>query len=134
MGKNKNLHQAKRQKNDEFYTSHQTVSDELQHYWSQLEGKKLYCPCDDYRWSAFVKYFRDNFEKIGLQSLTATNYDIGDGAWKYVYDGQKETVTKLEGDGDFRSQEITTIKNESDVVITNPPFSLWREFFRWLND
>lgn len=134
MGKNKNLHAAKKAKNDEFYTLYEDIDKEVRHYWAELKGKKIYCPCDDYRSSNFVRYFKDNYDKIGLAGLTATNYDIGDGAWKYTYDGRAEAVERLEGDGDFRSPEITAIKDGwADVVITNPPFSLWREFFAWVN-
>lgn len=133
--KNENLHAAKKAKNDEFYTRLEDIEKEVQHYWPQLKGKKVFCPCDDYRWSAFVDYFRDNYHQIGLAGLTATNFDIGDGAWKYEFDGKTGTVTELLGNGNFRSEEITAIKDEwADVVITNPPFSLWRDFFNWLND
>lgn len=134
MSKNGNLNAAKKAKNDEFYTLYEDIENEVQHYWAELKGKKIYCPCDDYRTSNFVRYFKDNYGRIGLAGLTATNYDIGDGAWKYTYDGRDESVTRLEGDGDFRSPEITAIRDEHDVIITNPPFSLWREFFAWLNE
>lgn len=130
---NENLNNAKKNKNDEFYTQYVDIEKEVQHYFEQLKGKRVYCPCDDYRQSNFVKYFKDNYEKIGLAGLVATNYDIGDGAWKYVYDGENETISQLEGDGDFRSEECRKIKDdEADVIITNPPFSLFREFVKWM--
>ena len=132
MSKNNNLHNAKRAKMDDFYTRREDVEAELQHYGEHLKGKWVYCPCDDYRWSAFVKYFKDKFHTIGLRHLTATNYDIGDGAWRYDYDGVNEKITALEWNGDFRSEECTKIKDQCDVVITNPPFSLFREFVKWL--
>lgn len=134
MSKNSNLHKAKKVKNDEFYTLYEDIEKEVSHYWAALKGKKVLCPCDDYRHSNFVRYFVDNYDQIGLAGLTATCYDTGDGAWKYTYDGRDEVVARLEGDGDFRSPEITAIRDEHDVVITNPPFSLWREFFNWLNE
>lgn len=130
MAKNENLHKARKAKNDEFYTTYETVADELQHY--DLRGMWIYCPCDDYRWSNFVKYFKDNFMQLGLKHLTATNYDIGEGAFRYDYDGEEITVSGLKGDGDFRSEECTKIKDECDMVCTNPPFSLTREFIKWL--
>lgn len=134
MSKNTNLHSAKRLKNDEFYTQYEDIEKEVKHYFDQLKGQRVFCPCDDYRISNFVKYFKDNFNEIGLKLLVATNYDIGDGAWKYTFDGTNETVEKLEGNGDFRSEEIRKIRDECDMVITNPPFSLFRQFIKWLYD
>lgn len=133
MGRNDNLHQAKKAKNDEFYTQLKDIEKEIANYWDQLKGMSVYCPCDDYRLSNFVKYFKEHFNGIGLAKLTATNYDIGDGAWKYEYDGENETISQLEGNGDFMSEECTRIKDECDIVITNPPFSLFRDFIKWLN-
>lgn len=130
--RNKNLHEAKRNKNDEFYTRYEDIEKELKHYKEYLKGKTVYCPCDDYRWSNFVKYFKDNFSTLGLKKLYASNYDIGEGAYKYSYDGKVETVMKCEGNGDFRSEECTKIMKSCDIVITNPPFSLFREFINWL--
>ena len=135
MAKNNNLHSAKNAKNDEFYTQYSDIEKEISQYdVSNFKGQVIYCPCDDYRWSNFVKYFKDNFENLGIKKLIATNYDIGDGAWKYEYDGENETITKLEGNGDFMSDECTKIKEECDMVITNPPFSLFRQFIKWLYD
>lgn len=134
MGRiNKNLHEAKKNKNDEFYTRYEDIEKEMVHYDKEhFKDKIVYCPCDDYRWSNFVKYFKDHFKDLGLKMLYATNYDIGDGAWKYRYDGVTEVVVKAEGNGDFRSEECTRIKDGCDIVITNPPFSLFREFVKWL--
>ena len=132
MSKNSNLHKAKKEKNDEFYTQLSDIEKEMVHYKDQLKGMWVYCPCDDYRWSNFWKYFYDNFNELQLKRLTATNYDIGEGAYKAEYDGENMTVTQLEGNGDFRSPECTKIKDECDVVITNPPFSLFREFINWM--
>lgn len=132
MINNKNLHKAKREKNDEFYTRYEDIEKEITHYWDYLKGKWVYSPCDDYRKSEFKNYFVTNFSDIGLSHYTCTNYDIGEGAWRYDYDGVTETVTPLEGNGDFRGDECTKIKDECDIVITNPPFSLFREFIKWL--
>ena len=134
MSKNSNLHAAKAAKNDEFYTLYSTVEKEVEHYVDQLKDQWIYCPCDDYRWSNFVKYFKDNFDRLKLKRLTATNYNIGDGAWRYDYDGVEEKIIALEGNGDFRSEECTQIKNECDVIVTNPPFSLMNNFVYWLYD
>ena len=130
---NEHLHKAKKAKNDEYYTRLEDIEKEVSHYKDQLEGKWVYSPCDDYRWSQFTKYFTENFHDLGLSHYTATCYDIGDGAWRYDYDGETETVTKLEGNGDFRSEECTEIMKDCDIVITNPPFSLFRDFIKWLN-
>lgn len=132
MAKNENLHKAKSEKNDEFYTRYDDIEKEVANYKEQIKGMWIYCPCDDYRWSNFWKYFYDNFNELQLKRLTATNYDIGEGAYKAEYDGENMTVTQLEGNGDFRSPECTKIKDECDIVITNPPFSLFREFINWM--
>ena len=128
------LHRAKKAKSDEFYTRLTDIEKELSHYKDQLKDKWVYSPADDFRWSNFVRYFTDHFQELGLRHFTATNYDIGDGAYRYDYDGENTTVTQLEGDGDFRSEECTRIKDECDIVISNFPFSLFRDCIYWLND
>lgn len=127
------LHKAKKTKNDEFYTNYADIEKELTHYADQLQGKWVYSPCDDYRWSNFPKYFTEHFQELGLRHYTCTNYDIGDGAWRYDYDGETTTITEMPDDGDFRKDAATAIMKEADIVITNPPFSLFREFIKWLN-
>lgn len=128
---NSNLLNAKRNKNDEFYTRIEDIKKEIPHY--DLQGKWVYSPCDDYRWSAFKEYFVTNFSELGISHYTCTNYDLGDGAYRYDYDGEKETITPLEGNGDFRSEECTKIKDECDIICSNPPFSLWRQFIEWMD-
>lgn len=76
MSTNKNMQAAKKAKNDEFYTAISDIEAEVKNYWEQLKGEVVYCPCDDYRWSKFVEYFKTNFSNIGLKKLIATNYDI----------------------------------------------------------
>ena len=122
---NKNLLDAKKAKNDEFYTRYEDIEKEISHYKDNLKDKWVYSPCDDFRWSEFKNYFVHNFTELGLNHYTCTCYDIGEGAWRYDYDGVKETAVRLEGNGDFRSDECTKIKDDCDVVITNPPFSLF---------
>ena len=131
---NEHLHKARKARNDEFFTRLVDIEKELSHYQDQLEGLWVYSSCSDYRWSNFVKYFKDNFKKLNLKRYTSTCYDIGDGAWRYDYDGETETITQLKENGDFRSPECTAIKDACDIVIENPPFSLWRDFIYWLND
>lgn len=130
--KNTNLTNAKKAKNDYFFTLLKDVEKEVSQY--DLKGKVIYCNCDDYRYSNFVKYFNDNFEKLEIKKLIATNYDMGEGAFVYEYDGVNELVQELNGNGDFRSPECITYLQESDVVITNPPFSLFREYIKQLMD
>ena len=130
---NSNLLKAKKEKNDEFFTRYEDIEKEISHYWEQLNGKWVYSPCDDYRWSEFKNYFVTNFSAIGLTHYTCTNYDLGDGAYRYDYDGSGETITQLEGNGDFRSEECTKIKDDADIIITNPPFSQFRDFIRWMD-
>lgn len=132
---NTHLHEAKRKKNDCFYTRRQDVDKELAHYEEQLEGKWVYMPCDTAK-SAFWQYFKDNFNKLKLKHITATSWyqDNPDGkGHRLDYDGVEETDVILEGNGDFQSEECTNIMKSSDIVITNPPFSLFRAFIKWLN-
>lgn len=134
MSSNDNMIKAKKEKNDEFYTQLADIEKEIQHYTTQLHNKVVYCNCDDYRKSKFWEYFHINFAKIGLKRLVATHYSKDGIAFKAIYDGgddkdiAKGTITQLSGDGDFRSKECLDILDESDIVVTNPPFSLFREF------
>lgn len=123
---NDNLHTAKKVKNDEFYTRYEDIDKELKHY--NLKGKSIYCNTDDYRKSNFVKYFVDNFKELGISKITVTCFDNGDGAYMYQYDGENATHIELDGDGDFRSEECVKWLKKCDVVVTNPPFSLFRDF------
>lgn len=127
-----NLHAAMLAKNDEFYTKLEDIDAELSKHPEAYVNKWIYCPCDDYRWSNFYKYLKTNFTKYQLRHLTATNYDLGDGAFRADFNGFEEVVTPLEGDGSFQSPECTAIKNQADFIITNPPFSLFRDFWFWL--
>lgn len=132
MSNNKNLHKAKKAKNDEFYTRYVDIENEMVHYKDQLKGLWVYCPCDA-EWSNFWKFFVDNFDEYGLRHLTATHIEMdGSQSERLDYDGKEVKRVLLKGNGDFRSAECTRIKNECDIVITNPPFSLFREFFKWL--
>lgn len=128
------LNRAKREKNDEFYTRYEDIANEVQHYKEHFKGKVVYCNCDDYRFSNFVKYFKNNFDALQLRCLVATNYDIGDGVFLYINDGTNESVSPLDGNGDFRSDECVRMLKKCDIVCTNPAFSLWREYFKQLID
>lgn len=139
---NKNLHNASKAKKDEFYTQLEDISNELRHYKDQFKGKVVFCNCDDPKESNFVKYFSQNFEHLGLKKLIATHYKgatlfTNEPPYKLEYTGDKnnnrmpdpsEFVTKMIGDGDFRSEECIELLKEADIVVTNPPFSLFREY------
>lgn len=169
---NENLGNAKKAKNDEFYTQFSDIQKEMNAYLEYnpdvFRDKTVLLPCDDPEWSNFTKYFAQNFEALGLKKLISTSYapDSKPDAIPYQptlfemespgYDPEK-TQTKgkiftlthdktgdnvinvddlewsyLEGGGDFRSEEITKLRDEADIIVTNPPFSLFREFLAWL--
>ena len=152
MGDTSALTAAKRAKKDEFYTQRVDIENELRHYKSHFEGKVVLCNCDDPRQSEFFKYFAENFEKLKLKRLIAVCYKSQDvdlfsqgdceRAIKQVYEGDKNGnmivdddevgVFNLKGDGDFRSNECIEILKEADIVVTNPPFSLFREYLAQL--
>lgn len=133
-----NFDSAKNGKNDEFYTRLTDVSKELMHYKEHFKGKTVLCNCDDPTWSAFWKYFHLNFSALGLKKLTSTHYDRNNPTYKMVYEGGDDNnievgvITPLEGNGDFRNQECIDLLKESDIVVTNPPFSLFREYIAQL--
>jgi len=169
---NDNLKQAKKAKNDEFYTQWCDIEKEIMAYIDYdpdvFRNKTILLPCDDPEWSNFTKFFAQNFEAFGLKKLISTSYafeskninmpyqtslfeeqaphfdpdlnkikgkiftldhdtnqngviDIEDLEWQY-----------LEGDGDFRSKEVKKLRDDADIIITNPPFSLFREYLAWL--
>jgi uncharacterized LabA/DUF88 family protein len=165
------FHEAKRNKNDEFYTRLTDIEAEMRHYREQFRGKVVFCNCDDPYESNFFKYFASNFNFLGLKKLIATSYvespvaceqlslfevrglyladgddkhpykveitevtdENADGAVdladvEYLLKNRKNTLTLLTGDGDFRSQECIELLKEADIVVTNPPFSLFREY------
>lgn len=134
MAKNDNLHKAKDAKNDEFYTRIEDVAEELRHYKKHFAGKVVLCNCDDPTWSAFWRYFHLNFAELGLKKLISTHYDRTEPTYKMEYEGGDDNnvevgvKTPLEGNGDFRNKECLDLLDESDIVVTNPPFSLFREY------
>lgn len=133
---NSNLRKAAKNKNDEFYTRLTDIENELSHYKEHFKNKIVYCNCDDPYRSNFVKYFIDNFNELGIDRLYATHYTPDEGLsckndenpnFMLEYDGSYKYSVLL-GDGDFRSDECVDILKRCDVVVTNPPFSLFREF------
>ena len=119
---NKNLNRAKRVKNDEFYTIIEDIALEVSKYSSYFQGKSVLCNCNDVG-SAFWQYFHNNFHGLGLKNLLAVSY--GTNATKIEHNSSE---VKLLGNGDFRSKECIELLNEADIVVTNPPFSLFREY------
>jgi len=134
----KNLTKAKTSKKDEFYTQLSDIEKELKHYKEHLKNKIVFCNCDDPEESNFWKYFALNFEFLELKKLIATHFGNGKPSYKLeiVRDINKDgkinnldTIkTKLKQNGDFRSPECIEILKEVDIVVTNPPFSLFREY------
>lgn len=137
---NTNLHKAKTAKNDEFYTQLTDVAKELMHYKKHFKDKIVFCNCDDPTWSAFWKYFHLNFAELGLKKLISTHYDREEATYKMEYTGGDDNdievgvKTPLEGNGDFRNKECLDLLDESDIVCTNEPFSLFREYIAVLID
>ncbi len=169
---NSNLTDAKRAKNDEFYTQYHDIEKEINAYLDYnpdvFKGKTLLLPCDDPEWSNFTKFFAQNFVRLGLKKLISTSYAVNSKKYKsgyqptlfevndpqydeyktkrngkiFILDHDKTGDGKidvedlewhyLEGDGDFKSNEIKKLRDEADIIITNPPFSLFREFLAWI--
>jgi len=171
---NDTLTEAKKNKNDEFYTQYSDIQKEISAYLDfnpkVFKNKTILLPCDDPEWSNFTKFFAQNFKRFGLKKLISTSFAVESKNYKHnyqptlfersnkKYDSKKTkfkgkifTLSKditgdgiiniddldwdyLKGDGDFRSEEVIKLRDESDIVITNPPFSLLREFILWINE
>ena len=158
MAKSANLGAAKRAKNDEFYTQLTDIEKELRHYRKHFKDKTVLCNCDDPFESNFFKYFVLNFNRLGLKKLITTCYEgsavaeyrngkakpykavvttvhdtTGDGGIdmedvRNLFELGENELVELKGDGDFRSEECLALLDEADIVVTNPPFSLFREY------
>ncbi len=144
----RHLHSAKKSKNDEFYTQLSDIEKELNNYKHKFKDKVVLCNCDDPRVSNFFHYFSYNFEKLGLKKLISTCYknqeidlfsrNDSERAIYLVYEGGKNKnsvpdpeeigIIQFKGDGDFRSEESIELLKQADIVVTNPPFSLFREY------
>ena len=123
----------KRVINDEFYTIYEVIEKIYKSGYMKPEvfkDKIIYCNCDDYRWSNYVKFWKNNFEYFGIKKLIATNYDNGEGAYIYTYDGKNETIEQGREDGSF--ENYNDFITEDTIIITNPPFSKSKCFFSWL--
>ncbi|MGB0883548.1 MAG: adenine-specific methyltransferase EcoRI family protein [Flavobacteriales bacterium] len=149
---NKLLQKAKKSKSDEFYTQLSDIESELQHYKKHFENKVVYCNCDDPKISNFFNYFASNFKELGLKKLIASCYkkqeidlfntEKTENGFYYKYTGlEKENsnpnsteIIHFKGDGDFRSAESIELLKQADIIVTNPPFSLFREYVAQLID
>lgn len=169
---NKNLTNAKRAKNDEFYTQYHDIEKEIAAYLEYnpkvFKGKTLFLPCDDPEWSNFTKFFAQNFMRFGLKKIISTSFAVESKIYKSGYQptlfetsdpqfdknktrkngkifilrrdktGDKKIDVNdlewqyLEGDGNFKSNEIKKLRDEADIIITNPPFSLFSDFLPWI--
>lgn len=117
---------------DEYYTKYSDIEEELAHYKEHFRDKIIYCNCDDYRKSNFYKYFKNNFDALGLKKLiTSCHYK------RDLFDQQEDlgSITTCNGteefrlgSGDFRGQESIELLKHCDIVVTNPPFSIWKSF------
>lgn len=144
----RNITKAKTNKKDEFYTQLSDIENELRHYKKHFKDKVIYCNCDDPRVSNFFHYFSYRFEQLGIKKLIATCYKsqnadlfsqndsekaiyleyTGDKNGNRIPDPEEIGIKELKGDGDFRSKESIELLKEADIVVTNPPFSLFREY------
>ena len=166
---NRNLSEAKKAKQDEFYTQMNDIQAEINAYLDYdadtFRGKTVLLPCDDPEWSNFTLFFAQNFERLGLKKLISTSYAPESKTAKYgslfEYAASQSDATPknergkifvldhdvnangridfddleweyLKGDGDFRSDEVCRLRDEADIIVTNPPFSMFREFLAWI--
>lgn len=144
MSKNERMLKAKDTKFDEYFTEYRAISTEIPHYREHLKGKIIYCNCDDPVYSNFWRYFHNNFSSLGIKKLISTHYvKDSEPSYKIEYTGGDDfnmdagKVTQIVGDGeytagDFRSKDCIKLLKEADIVITNPPFSLFNEYIKQL--
>lgn len=139
MAKGDTLRNAKGEKKDEFYTRLEDIEAEIsnhQDYVKHFKGKTVFCNCDDPDYSNFFEFFKLHFKQLGIKKLITTHYNKqGNPSYKSEWWGDvvngdivNNIDTPLKGDGDFRSEECIEILKEADIVVTNPPFSLFREY------
>ena len=120
---------------DEFYTIYEIIEKIYKSGYMKptvFKDKIIYCNCDDYRWSNYVKFWKNNFEYFNIKKLIATNYDNGEGAYIYTYDGHNETIEQGREDGSF--EHYSDFINNDTIVVTNPPFSRSRDYFNFLKN
>lgn len=158
-GLNSNLHSAKNAKNDEFYTQYEDIEKEMVNYKDSFKGKIVYCNCDDPKWSNFTKFFLNNFKHFGLEKLICTHFEKDKPSYMLIAtkdengngiideedmlllplsqnkDQEMDLIADtyaIDYSGDFRSPECIELLKEADIVVTNPPYSLFREYVQQL--
>lgn len=145
---NLNFTRARMARNDEFYTQFNDIQAEMNAYIDYnpdvFRGKTVLLPCDDPEQSNFTKFFVGNFDRFGLKRLVSTSYVPEEGGRGKLFvleedvtqDGRRNmddlVVSQLSGNGDFRSEEVRALRDSADIIVTNPPFSLFREFVAWI--
>lgn len=145
MAKNESLNRANKIKQDEFYTQRKDIENELSHYAAHFKDKVVYCNCDDPVSSEFWQFFVRNFKAYGLKKLMATHFEPDDKNYAFMLeitddtngDGRIDwkdspTITQIPCNGDFRSAYCIELLKQADIVVTNPPFSLFREYISQL--
>ena len=132
MSDNKNLHNSKINKNDEYYTLTSDIARYVPYFSHLFENKVIYCNCDNYKTSNFFKFLQDNFFFYRIKRLVATCYNGNGHSFGFIKTRNGEKRFDLAGNGDFRSDECVSILKHSDIVITNPPFTLFRDFISQL--
>lgn len=128
---------AKYDVDDEFYTSFDEIRAEMQDYRTHFKGKVVVCPCNDGKKSNFYRYFALNFKSLELKKLITTTYNVKEPRSKGMKIEISESginETMLQGDGDFRSKEVRHIIASGDIIVTNPPFSLFRDLIEIVED
>lgn len=149
---NQLLHKAKKLKSDEFYTQYCDIERELKYYPDCFRGKVVYCNCDDPYKSNFFRYFVNNFHSLGLRELISSCYQpFADDIFhapshragffcRWKGEDMEDSISThiktvdFQGDGDFRSKECVELLRQSDIIVTNPPFSLFRQYVAQLID
>lgn len=132
MSSKENLDRARKAKRDDFYTKYETVEAELPHYKKHFKNKTVLCNCNDGPESSFTRYFLDHFKELGLKRLVTTSYENAlrgpREAFKYEYSGPDCLTRTRLSSGDYRAPECLELLDEADIVVTNPPFSKFRDF------
>lgn len=130
MATNANLQYSRREKQDEFFTQYSTIEEELWFYKEHFKNKTIYCNCDNPEFSQFWAFFYNNFNKLKLKTLYSTY--ISDSPLLYIYDGESVTIQKINGNGSFDSPECLKLLEKADIICSNPPYSLFKNYMSLL--